>query len=135
MFPDLIDKPILIAGLGAGRGISHSLLFIAISFVVLHLIIKGDTSVSVSFLVGCIFHLILDLPGVPFFYPFVSYDFLYTKKPVETWTYTLFHNPLVYTTEIIGLCILVLILVYNKLYTIPALINYLKTNSFSDTED
>jgi hypothetical protein len=94
----------------------------------LHFITKGNKSISVPFFIGMVIHLILDLPYVPLFYPFIMYDFLMIDDPIGLWLYTLFHNPVVYLTEIAGILILFFILINNKLYSIKEITNYLKSN-------
>jgi len=131
LFPDIIDKFLLFLSLGSGRGISHTILFILISFVILHFITKGRKSISIPFLVGMVIHLILDLPEVPLFYPFIMYEFIIIDDPIGLWLYTLFNNPVVYLTEITGILIFIFILINNKLYSRKEIINYLKSNNKS----
>jgi hypothetical protein len=128
LFPDIIDKFLLFTNLGSGRGISHTILFIIISFVILHFITKGRKSISIPFLLGMIVHLILDLPEVPLFYPFIMYEFIIIEDPLGLWLYTLFNNPVVYLTEIAGILIIIFVLLNNKLYNIKEITNYLKRN-------
>jgi len=128
LFPDIVDKSLLFLNLGSGRGISHTILFITISFLFLHFITKGRKSISIPFFVGMIIHLILDLPEVPLFYPFVMYDFIMIDDPIGLWLYTLFNNPVVYLTEITGVLIFIFIVINNKLYSIKEITNYLKSN-------
>ena len=73
MFPDIIDKAILFSGIGSGRHYFHSLLFVFLTFCILYLFTKGNKEVSVPFLIGMLFHILLDLPDVPIFYPFIKY--------------------------------------------------------------
>ena len=74
IFPDIIDKPLLFLSLGTGRGISHTLIFLLSSTLILYLISKRNIIMTLSFLYGISFHFILDLPEVPLFYPLVYYD-------------------------------------------------------------
>lgn len=129
MFPDIVDKTLLILKLSNGRAYFHSLLFIFLSFLVLFLILKGNKEVSLSFLTGMLFHLLLDLPDIPLFYPFISYEFAYTDDPIPHWTTTLLTSPLVQITEIIGLGILIFITAKYRLYKSEDLVRYLKTTS------
>ena len=73
-------------------------------------------------------HLILDLPEVPLFYPFIMYEFIIIDDPLGVWLYTLFNNPVVYLTEITGILIFIFVLINNKLYSRKEIINYLKRN-------
>ncbi len=137
IFPDLIDKSMLFLSLGSGRGISHTLLFVSLAFGFLFLITKGNKAISFPFLIGEIFHLILDLPDIPLFYPFIPYDLTMVHDPIPLWINTLLTEPKVYITEIIGVIILIFILISNKLYSIKEITNYLKTNNnkFSIAEE
>ena len=73
-------------------------------------------------------HLILDLPEVPLFYPFIMYDFIMIEDPFGLWLYTLFTNPVVYLTEITGVLIFIFIVINNKLYSRKEIMNYLKNS-------
>jgi len=128
MLPDIIDKVILFLGLGSGRYFFHSLLFIFLSFFILFLITKGNKEISFPFLIGMIFHLLLDLPGIPIFYPFIEYDFVVTDDPIPLWINTLLTNPIVQATEIIGGICLIFIIINNRLYKSEDFIKYLKTS-------
>ncbi len=128
MFPDIIGKIFLFLKLDSGRGFSHSILFVSCCFLVLFFISKRNKSISVPFLIGCIFHLILDLPHVPLFYPFIYYEFPILEDPIEFWLEVLFTNPIVIITEIAGLIILLFIIINNKLYNTHSIIAFLKTN-------
>lgn len=129
LFPDIIDKFLLFLNLGSGRGISHTILFILISFVILHFITKGRKSISIPFLVGMVAHLILDLPEVPLFYPFIMYEFIMIDDPLGLWLYRLFNEPVVYLTEITGILILIFIVINNKLYSFSRITTFLVKNS------
>jgi len=128
MFPDIIDKAILFLGLGSGRYFFHSLLFVFLSFFVLLLITKGNKEVSFPFLIGMLFHLLLDLPSIPLFYPFIEYEFVVTDDPIPHWVNTLLTDPLVQATEIIGAVFLIFIIYHNRLYKSKDFIKYLKTS-------
>jgi len=128
LLPDIIDKFLLFLKLGSGRGISHTILFVLISSIILHFITKGRKAISLPFFVGMVIHLILDLPEVPLFYPFIMYDFIIIDDPIGLWLYSLFNNPIVYLTEITGVLIFIFILINNKLYNIKEIVNYLKNN-------
>lgn len=129
MFPDIVDKTLLFLKVSNGRSYFHSLLFVFLSFLVLFLLSKGNKEISLSFLIGMLFHLLLDLPDVPIFYPFISYDFAYIDDPIPHWTMTLLTNPIVQLTEIIGLGILIFITAKYRLYKIDEIFKYLKTTS------
>ncbi|MHA1349695.1 MAG: metal-dependent hydrolase [Promethearchaeota archaeon] len=129
VFPDIIDKSMLFLNLGSGRGISHTILFVLLSFLILHVATKRKSFISLPFLIGMVTHLALDLPEVPLFFPFIEYDFLMIEDPLSYWFYKLFNDPLVYLTEISGIVILLLILVGNKLFSVKELWDYLHQNA------
>ena len=128
MFPDVVDKAILFLKLTNGRGYFHSLFFVFLCFGILFLLTKGNKAVSFPFLIGMLFHLLLDLPNIPLFYPFISYDFIYIGDPIPHWIHTLLTNPVVQATEIIGIVCLLFIVISNKLYSLKDIANYLRTN-------
>jgi len=74
-------------------------------------------------------HLVLDLPEVPLFFPFIAYDFIIIEDPLWYWFYKLFNDPLVYLTEIIGILILIFILLNNRLFNRKDLVRFLKRNT------
>jgi hypothetical protein len=118
----------LFLNLGSGRGISHTIFFIMLCFTIIHLATKRNSFISLPFLIGMVTHLTLDLPEVPLFFPFISYDFLLIEDPLSYWLYKLFNDPFIYLTEISGILILLLILVGNKLYSVKKISNYLIQN-------
>ena len=119
----------LFLNLGSGRGISHTILFVLLSFVILHVATKRKSFISLPFLIGMVAHLALDLPEVPLFFPFIEYDFLMIEDPLSYWFYKLFNDPLVYLTEISGILILLLILVGNKLFSVKEIWGYFNRNA------
>jgi hypothetical protein len=133
LLPDIVDKSLLFMNLGLGRGVSHTMIFLLISFVILHLIVKRKINISCPFLLGMTFHLILDLPEVPLFFPFIVYEFIAVEEPLELWFYKLFNDPRVYLTEITGFLILTFILINNKLFNKKDIVNFLKRNIDSVT--
>jgi len=128
LLPDIIDKPILLLGLGSGRFMSHNLFFILITFLILFLCTKRNLRISVPFLAGLSIHLILDIPGVPLFYPLISYDFLILEEPLFFWFSKLFSDPFVIMTELIGVASLIFIVINNKLYHRKNINKYLRGN-------
>lgn len=125
LISDLIDKVLLFLGFGSGRSISHSILFTILSFLGLYIVSRGNKAISISFLIGVVSHLLLDLPEVPFFYPFIQYDYEILDDPFWYWLTNFFKNPIVFTTEIIGIIILLFILINNKLYNLKEIVNYI----------
>jgi hypothetical protein len=130
MLPDIIDKAILFSGLGSGRYYFHSLLFAFLSFGILFILTKGNKEVSYPFLIGILIHLLLDLPGIPLFYPFIEYDIVIVDDPILHWINTLLTDPIVQITEIFGGVCLLFIIFHNKLYKSENFIRYLKTSPF-----
>lgn len=127
LLPDIIDKPFLFLGLGSGRFFSHSLIFILGAFLVLFLISKGNKEISYPFLIGMIFHLVLDLPYIPLLFPFIFYEYEILEDPLAVFIKRLFTNPIVISTEISGIIILIFIIVHNKLYNVKDFFKYLNS--------
>ncbi|MDY6833549.1 MAG: metal-dependent hydrolase [Chloroflexota bacterium] len=73
IMPDIVDKSLDAVGIGGGRYIGHTLLFVvlvAVTYSLLH------WRYSLSALIGGLSHLILDMDYlVPWLYPFRDYDF------------------------------------------------------------
>lgn len=64
------------------------------------------------------------------FFPFIIYDYYIIDDPLGEWLYTLFNDPIIFATEIIGLSILIITLLVNKLYNIKQIADYvIKTQS------
>jgi membrane-bound metal-dependent hydrolase YbcI (DUF457 family) len=129
LLPDLIDKPILLLSMGSGRGYSHSLLFVAILYLTVFLVMKNKTLIANSLAIGVLFHLLLDLPAVPLFAPFIQYNFEIIEDPILYWINKLLFDPLVQSTEIIGLSSLIFILIHNKLFKFKKIFHYLTQNN------
>ena len=72
LLPDIIDKTLMLFKLSSGRGISHTLLFVVVSFIIVHLLVKRNYFISFPFLIGTLSHLILDLPEIPLFFPLAA---------------------------------------------------------------
>lgn len=129
LLPDVVDKTLLFLNYSSGRGISHTLLFIILSFIILHFSVKRRTHISLSFFTGMVSHLILDLPEVPLLYPFILYDYAIVEDPIGLWLYRLFNNPVILLTEILGISFLVYILIKNNLYNTKSIRLYLSGKS------
>lgn len=73
LLPDLVDKPLWVLGIGCGRYIAHTLLFVFLVSLAFSLKKRVYGLFALS---GGMLHLLLDLGWfVPWFYPFVRYDF------------------------------------------------------------
>jgi len=107
VLPDLIDKSLFIVGLGpSSRFIGHTLFMgILISFMVY--IIWRKKIYSASLLFGYYVHLLEDsLHFMPWFYPFINYDFPFYTGPVFT--------PFNIIMEFVGLVLFVYIIRTNS---------------------
>ena len=59
----------------------------------------------------------------------MPYEFIMPEDPVGSWIEALFTNPIIIFTELTGLIIIIFIIIHNKLYGIPPMIDYfLKSN-------
>jgi hypothetical protein len=83
ILPDLVDKPLAAFGIGGGRYIGHTLLFVAVIVTAFFL---WRRKYGLAALTGLTSHLLLDLNTlVPWFYPFKSYNFSNTKFDLVGW--------------------------------------------------
>ena len=102
ILPDLIDKPlsILFPTIFSGRGVGHAPFVGLILCGLLYFLLKRR-ELAISLGIGISIHILLDLPGqIPWFWPFVEYPIL--PADINSYLYTLLHNPLIITTETIG---------------------------------
>jgi len=119
LLPDLIDKPLYILGIGDGRFIGHTLLFICIVSAVLYI---KNKKYALVVMFGSVCHLVFDMHGfVPWLYPFISHDFTIVFDPGGIYARLLialniaggvYISPVSLITELIGLLILFGILCY-----------------------
>jgi hypothetical protein len=114
MLPDVLDKPFALMGLSSGRSMFHAPL-LWLGFWLLLLIFQSKRAEINSVFIGVFFHFLLDLPSIPFFWPFVEYDWPITGDFLNYWIWALTHNPLVITTELIGIIIIGLLILKYKL--------------------
>lgn len=108
LIPDVIDKTLLLLGLiNTGRFIGHTLFLGILISLVVHIIFRRKL-LSISLFFGYLLHLLEDATKfVPWFYPFVNYDFsAYSLGPVFT--------PFNVTAEIIGIVMLVYVIRTNS---------------------
>lgn len=72
--PDLLDKPLWVLGIGMGRFVGHTLVFV---FLLASVFFLRNRRYGLFALAGGILHLLSDIPNsiVPWFYPFKKYDF------------------------------------------------------------
>ncbi|MFX1267249.1 MAG: metal-dependent hydrolase [Promethearchaeota archaeon] len=129
LIPDLIDKALMFLSISSGRSYSHTILFSVVSSLFVFLITKRSKIISISYFVGTLFHLLLDLPDIPILFPFIPYDFIYIEDPFGFWLYKLIYDPFTYITEIAGLSILIFIIINNKLFSFNKIKVFLLKNS------
>jgi len=73
LLPDLVDKPLWALGVGCGRYVAHTLLFV---FLVSLAFALKKRAYGVFALFGGMLHLLTDIGWfIPWLYPFVRYDF------------------------------------------------------------
>ena len=73
ILPDIVDKTLDAVGIGGGRYIGHTLLFVALVAITYSLL---HWRYGLSALVGGLSHLVMDMDYlVPWLYPFRDYDF------------------------------------------------------------
>ncbi len=116
-------------GLGSGRGYSHTLIFVAALYAITLLLLKGKTIIPNSLTIGILFHLLLDLPEIPLFFPFINYQFIYLEDPLSGWLFSLLNDPIVQITEALGILFLIIIVFQNKLYSIRYIFTYIKESN------
>jgi len=114
LLPDLVDKPLYLLGIGDGRYVGHTLLFICV--VVAAFSFKNKIY-GLSALFGSVLHLLLDLGGfVPWLYPFISHDFTVDFDPGGIYERLsellnkaegIYHSPLELATELWPLLVLI----------------------------
>ncbi|MBD3216303.1 MAG: hypothetical protein GF311_27060 [Candidatus Lokiarchaeota archaeon] len=136
VIPDLIDKPLVLLGWGSGRGISHSLLFLIISTSIVFLgeAVQGrkpflrNNILTISYLTGITIHILLDLPEVPLFYPFIPYPYSVEGNLILMWLENLILDPFNLFSELFGITVILYVIYRNKLYHIKNLWDYLTIN-------
>ncbi len=84
LLPDLLDKPLWLLGISCGRFVGHTLLFV---FLVAFVFFLRKRKYGLFALMGGMLHLLSDLGWfMPWFYPFVKYDFPQLEfKDAFTW--------------------------------------------------
>ncbi len=125
LYPDIIDKSIHLITKVTGIMYCHNFLFVFLSFLGVHLIAKGKKQISIPFLIGAMIHLGLDMPSIPIFSPFISYNYTVIDQPVEYYVSKYFNNLFIITTELISGIVLLFLILKNKLYHYDRLKEYL----------
>jgi hypothetical protein len=124
LFPDLIDKTLLFLGIASGRGISHSLIFNFLLFLMVILLFRKKY-IYLPFGIGITLHLLLDIPDLPLFYPFILYKFEILEEPFSFYIHRLFTYPPVIISESLSIIILSYIIIKNKLIHLTQINKYL----------
>jgi hypothetical protein len=98
LLPDLIDKPLQLIGIGNGRWWAHApLLWMAVLGGVY--LLSHNKPVVLALVLGIFSHLLFDLPGIPLWFPVISYPFPSEPGILAIWMATLFENSLIWITE------------------------------------
>ncbi|MFX1400883.1 MAG: metal-dependent hydrolase [Promethearchaeota archaeon] len=134
LIPDVIDKSLMFLGVSSGRGYCHTLLFVLISSLIIYVITKSNKVITLSYFIGSLIHLLLDLPDVPILFPFIPYQFFYLDDPFSSWLTELLNQPFNYVSEIIGFAILSFIFINNKLYRFKQFKDFLFKSSQIELE-
>lgn len=141
IIPDVIDKLLYFIGIGPGRFICHTLLFLFGSSLVLFLFTqlieyvkaspkeKSAYFITMSFFAGMSIHLLLDLPKLPLFYPFIPYMPIPEGDKLASWIHKLLTHPNYISTELIGATLIIVIVNKKKLYHPKEMWNYLTLTS------
>jgi|GEM_PF-1559473 len=113
MLPDIIDKPLNMAGLWAGRGVAHTLLFL----VALFMITLYFHRPILSFAAGT--HILLDemylYPKLAF-WPAYGWEIYSPPYNAAFYVDILMNNTFVQRTEALGIIVLVIFALYYRLY-------------------
>jgi hypothetical protein len=134
LIPDLIDKiighVILHESLNNGRLVSHTLVFLIMFSIIFYTIIKTKWWV---FSFAILMHQVLDLMFIEYetwFWPAFGWEFKIKYINIwSQWFEALRSDPYIITGEILGCCIIILIVIYFKLFNKNILFNLLKTGN------
>ena len=122
ILPDLIDKPLSLAGIVGGRAIGHTLIFaIVVIASVAVLESRGwKSGILLGISLGIGTHLLLDTlwtnPEV-LFWPALGFSFPTGGMNLDRLLHTLLTDPYVYGGEIIGMAMLIGFVANRRLYT------------------
>lgn len=103
ILPDIFDKPLSIffPEVFSGRGYFHSPFVLILLFIFLFLI-KLDRKIIFSLILGVSFHLMLDLPGIPFLFPIVSIQPSNNADVIQDWISSLLGSTIYLFIEIVA---------------------------------
>ncbi len=138
MLPDLVDKLLMWTVGTTGRSWAHNLLFVVLAgmpFLLAH-----RTSLAYGVWFGSLIHLVLDIPFVPWFFPFISYNLWGASPPDYAggfWEYFAngFKQPIVCFTELGGIMCLVWLLWKYKLLSKAGLNSFFRNISLVKMEE
>ncbi|MHA2499017.1 MAG: metal-dependent hydrolase [Candidatus Hodarchaeales archaeon] len=102
LFPDFIDKTFGMILFSSGRAIGHTLMLCIICSLIF--LSFQSQKAGISFFLGGLSHLILDMPGVPWFWPIYPNEFEATQNALMNLNWVF--NPWTLLFEIIGLGLL-----------------------------
>ncbi len=127
MLPDLVDKFLMWTVGTTGRSWAHNLLFLVLAGI--PFLLAGRGSIAYSVWLGTLIHLFLDIPAVPWFFPFISYDLWGASPPDYAggfWEYLLtgLTQPVTLITEIVGILCLIWLLWKYKLLSKRGMISF-----------
>ncbi|HMF31426.1 MAG TPA: hypothetical protein VKK79_08435 [Candidatus Lokiarchaeia archaeon] len=127
ILPDLVDKLLMWTIGTSGRDWAHNLLFIGLAGI--PFVIARKMPMARSIWLGCFIHLLLDMPGVPWLFPFVptaiSYNIDYTAGFMNYFIAGLI-QPIAWTTELVGIACMVILIYANHLTSFAAIKDFLK---------
>lgn len=135
--PDIFDKFLYFIGIGPGRFICHTLIFLISSTIMVFILSqllrfkkspnlnKSYNAIAISYFVGVSIHLLLDLPKVPLLYPFIPNIPITEGDKLIVWITKLITDPIVIITEISGLILILYVFFKNKLYHLKDMWYYL----------
>ncbi|WP_457558031.1 metal-dependent hydrolase [Candidatus Harpocratesius sp.] len=129
ILPDLIDKPLSLTfpTLFSGRGIAHApllwLLIIGILAIIPKTRIFGG---SLGY--GVFLHLLLDIPHIPWLWPFVPYEIYHSS--FQEWLNSLLNNPVIIFSEVISFIGLIVLFKLKKIIFDGKIINAISLKRF-----
>ncbi|MHA1775553.1 MAG: hypothetical protein DRO88_10765 [Promethearchaeia archaeon] len=129
LLPDLIDKPLSLTfpDIFSGRGVAHApLLWIVLIGV--FFFYKPIRSITTSTAMGIFIHLLLDIPEIPWLWPFVPFKIYHST--FQEWFNTLIHNPVVISTEILSFIGLIVLLKIKKIIFDGKILNVIQSKHF-----
>ena len=133
VLPDFVDKPLALAGFGGGRSIAHTLLFAVVLSVLVGALGRRRAWrwAALGLAVGVWLHLALDAmweaPDV-LLWPAYGLPFP-VPEPMDLWRLlmSLLASPVLLGEEIMGGALLIGMVAWKKMYSLPALRRFLSS--------